>query len=44
MENIAHVQGMTVLANLLVAQHNTLMWASGFTALGALGLRSYARA
>src|SRR5258707_9223217 len=37
-------QGMTVLENLLVAQHNSLMWASGFTVLGALGLRSYARA
>src|SRR4029078_6512781 len=43
-QNIRLFQGMTVLENLLVAQHNTLMWASGFTALGALGLRSYARA
>ena len=37
-QNIRLFQGMTVLENLLVAQHNTLMWASGFTALGALGL------
>jgi branched-chain amino acid transport system ATP-binding protein len=43
-QNIRLFQGMTVLENLLVAQHNTLMWASGFTALGALGLPSYARA
>jgi branched-chain amino acid transport system ATP-binding protein len=43
-QNIRLFQGMTVLENLLVAQHNSLMWASGFTALGALGLRSYARA
>src|SRR2546430_15971598 len=35
---------MTVLENLLVAQHNPLMWASGYTVLGALGLPSYARA
>jgi branched-chain amino acid transport system ATP-binding protein len=43
-QNIRLFQGMTVLENLLVAQHNPLMWASGFTALGALGLPSYARA
>jgi branched-chain amino acid transport system ATP-binding protein len=43
-QNIRLFPGMTVLENLLVAQHNPLMWASGFTALGALGLRSYARA
>jgi len=39
-QNIRLFQGMTVLENLLVAQHNSLMWASGFTVLGALGLRS----
>jgi len=39
-QNIRLFQGMTVLENLLVAQHNPLMWASGFTALGALGLPS----
>jgi branched-chain amino acid transport system ATP-binding protein len=43
-QNIRLFQGMTVLENLLVAQHNPLMWASGFTAGGALGLPSYARA
>ena len=43
-QNIRLFPGMTVLENLLVAQHNPLMRASGFTVLGALGLRSYARA
>jgi branched-chain amino acid transport system ATP-binding protein len=35
---------MTVLENLLVAQHNPLMIASGFTFLGVLGAGSYRRA
>jgi ABC-type sugar transport system ATPase subunit len=43
-QNIRLFQGMTVLENLLVAQHNRLMRASGFTLLGALGLPSYAQA
>lgn len=43
-QNIRLFQGMTVLENLLVAQHNPLMWASGYTVLGALGLPAYARA
>ncbi len=43
-QNIRLFQGMTVLENLLVAQHNKLMRASGFTALGAIGAPSYARA
>jgi branched-chain amino acid transport system ATP-binding protein len=43
-QNIRLFQGMTVLENLLVAQHNRLMRASGYTILGALGARSYARA
>jgi branched-chain amino acid transport system ATP-binding protein len=43
-QNIRLFPGMTVLENLLVAQHNALMRASGFTVLGALGARSYARA
>jgi branched-chain amino acid transport system ATP-binding protein len=43
-QNIRLFRGMTVLENLLVAQHNVLMRASGFTVLGALGFPSYARA
>jgi branched-chain amino acid transport system ATP-binding protein len=43
-QNIRLFPGMTVLENLLVAQHNALMVASGFTVLGALGLPTYARA
>ena len=35
---------MTVLENLLVAQHNPLMIASGFTVLGVLGVGGYAQA
>jgi len=35
---------MTVLENLLVAQHNNLMLASGYTLLGILGLPSFGRA
>ncbi|MBK8456522.1 MAG: ATP-binding cassette domain-containing protein [Phyllobacteriaceae bacterium] len=40
-QNIRLFSGMTVLENLLVAQHNTLMKASGFTVLGLLGLGGY---
>jgi branched-chain amino acid transport system ATP-binding protein len=43
-QNIRMFTGMTVLENLLVAQHNPLMLASGFTILGVLGFASYARA
>jgi branched-chain amino acid transport system ATP-binding protein len=43
-QNIRLFQGMTVLENLLVAQHNPLMLASGFTVLGALGLPAYTQA
>ena len=43
-QNIRLFAGMTVLENLLVAQHNPLMVASGFTALGVLGIGGYARA
>jgi branched-chain amino acid transport system ATP-binding protein len=43
-QNIRLFPSMTVLENLLVAQHNPLMHASGFTVLGALGLPSYTRA
>jgi branched-chain amino acid transport system ATP-binding protein len=35
---------MTVLENLMVAQHRTLMPASGYTFLGLIGLPSFARA
>jgi len=43
-QNIRLFPGMTVLENLLVAQHNRLMLASGYTLLGVLGFPSYARA
>jgi branched-chain amino acid transport system ATP-binding protein len=43
-QNVRLFAGMTPLENLLVAQHNTLMVASGFTVLGLFGSRSYARA
>jgi branched-chain amino acid transport system ATP-binding protein len=40
-QNIRLFSGMTVLENLLVAQHNPLMIASGFTFLGVLGFSGY---
>jgi branched-chain amino acid transport system ATP-binding protein len=43
-QNIRLFPGMTVLENLLVAQHNPLMLASGYTLLGVLGLPSFTRA
>ena len=43
-QNIRLFSGMTVLENLLVAQHNPLMLASGYTLLGILGFPSYAAA
>jgi len=43
-QNIRLFSGMTVLENLLVAQHNPLMLASGYTLLGVLGLGGYGRA
>ncbi|MCB1451384.1 MAG: ABC transporter ATP-binding protein [Nitratireductor sp.] len=43
-QNIRLFSGMTVLENLLVAQHNKLMRASGFTILGLLGLKTYKEA
>jgi len=42
-QNVRLFAGMTVLENLIVAQHNKLMAASGFTVLGLFGSRSYAR-
>ncbi|MBU2534065.1 MAG: ABC transporter ATP-binding protein [Alphaproteobacteria bacterium] len=43
-QNIRLFQGMTVLENLLVAQHRRLMDASRFTIGGILGLAGYRRA
>ncbi len=43
-QNIRLFAGMTVLENLLVAQHTALNAASGYTFGGLLGLKSYARA
>ncbi len=43
-QNIRLFQGMTVLENLLVAQHNPLMAASGMTVLGLLGAATYRNA
>ncbi len=43
-QNIRLFAGMTVLENLIVAQHNTLMRASGFTIAGILGLPVYRNA
>jgi branched-chain amino acid transport system ATP-binding protein len=40
-QNIRLFQGMTALENLVVAQHNALMKASGFTFAGLVGLKSY---
>jgi branched-chain amino acid transport system ATP-binding protein len=40
-QNIRLFAGMTVLENLLVAQHNPLMLASGYTLLGVLGYPGY---
>ncbi|WEX85904.1 ABC transporter ATP-binding protein [Sinorhizobium garamanticum] len=43
-QNIRMFSGMTVLENLLVAQHNKLMQASGYTVLGLLGFPAYRQA
>ena len=43
-QNVRLFAGMTVLENLLVAQHNTLMAATGFGLLAVLGLGNYRRA
>ena len=40
-QNVRLFGGMTTLENLLVAQHNPLMAASGFSIAGLLGLPSY---
>ena len=43
-QNIRLFTGMSVLENLMVAQHNKLMKASGLTFLGLFGVPSYLRA
>ncbi|MBI3516127.1 MAG: ATP-binding cassette domain-containing protein [Proteobacteria bacterium] len=43
-QNIRLFPGMTVLENLLVAQHNTLMRASSFSLAGLFGLARFRRA
>jgi branched-chain amino acid transport system ATP-binding protein len=43
-QNIRLFAKMTVLENLIVAQHNRLMLASGYTALGLFGWPAYRRA
>ncbi|MCB1520322.1 MAG: ABC transporter ATP-binding protein [Hyphomicrobiaceae bacterium] len=40
-QNIRLFTGMTVLENLIVAQHNRLMHASGYSLLGLLGIKSF---
>ncbi|TPJ18514.1 ATP-binding cassette domain-containing protein [Mesorhizobium sp. B2-7-3] len=43
-QNIRLFSGMTLLENLLVAQHNKLMKASGYTILGLFGFSGYRKA
>ncbi len=43
-QNIRLFPGMTALENLMVAQHNTLMKASGYTFLGLIGMPSFRHA
>ena len=43
-QNIRLFSGLTVLENLLVAQHNHLMKASGYTVLGLFGFPAYKKA
>lgn len=43
-QNIRLFTGLTVLENLLVAQHNPLMLSSGYTFLGLLGFPAYKKA
>jgi branched-chain amino acid transport system ATP-binding protein len=43
-QNIRLFPGMTALENLLVAQHNKLMLASGFSVFGLLGLKRFRQA
>ncbi|MDX8482620.1 ATP-binding cassette domain-containing protein, partial [Mesorhizobium sp. VK24D] len=43
-QNVRLFPGMTLLENLLVAQHNKLMKASGYTFLGLFGFPTYRQA
>ncbi len=43
-QNIRLFPGMSLLENLLIAQHNTLMVASGYTLIGLFGLKSFTAA
>jgi branched-chain amino acid transport system ATP-binding protein len=43
-QNIRLFPGMSLLENLLVAQHNSLMIASGYTIIGLFGLKSFTAA
>ena len=43
-QNVRLFAGMTAIENLLVAQHNPLMLASGYSLLGILGFPGYERA
>ena len=43
-QNVRLFPQMSALENLLVAQHNKLMRASGYSVLGLVGMRSYAEA
>jgi len=43
-QNVRLFAGMTALENLIVAQHNALMRASGYTVLGLLGMGGYREA
>jgi branched-chain amino acid transport system ATP-binding protein len=43
-QNVRLFPGMTALENLMVAQHNMLMKASGYTVLGLFGLPSFRKA
>ena len=43
-QNIRLFPGMSLLENLLIAQHNSLMIASGYTLIGLFGLKSFTAA
>ena len=43
-QNIRLFSGLTLLENLLIAQHNALMKASGYTIMGLFGMPAYKQA